>query len=278
MYEGDASTWTEEESQLYLQLAPVAIPARDEQIATIVSLLPFGAQSHFHALDLGAGEGALAFAILASYPNASLSLLDGSETMRDRARRCLDGFGNRATVQPFELGAPDWLPLINTSNIVVSSLLLHHLTDSQKPEFFETVFQRLLQPGALLIADIIQAHRPEQVGLLASTYDAVVRAQSIAMTGSEKAYEIFTDKEWNFFRCGFATSGEHPFSLADTLAALQSSGFDGVDCFWLKAGFAVFGGYKGRRRSGVGVPWEAALRAARLGLDTASRLREEPSE
>lgn len=266
--------WTEDDSEVYARLAPVAIPARDEQIATIVALLPFGTDAHFTALDLGAGEGALSFAILETFPNATLIALDGSEVMRDRAVGCLARFGDRAAVQPFELGSFDWLPFIDSSNVVTSSLVLHHIEDSQKPLFFDMVYERMLEPGALMIADILQAQRQEQTNLMADTYDAVVLAQSLAINGSDEAYKVFADKKWNFFRYGFATPGEHPFCLADSLRALQAAGFDGIDCFWQRAGFVVFGGYKGPAPSSQGVSWEAALRAARLGLSVISTLRQ----
>jgi class 3 adenylate cyclase/trans-aconitate methyltransferase len=263
--------WTEDESQQYLELSAVAIPARDEQIATIVALLPFEAQSHFDVLDLGAGEGALSFAILNSYPNASLIALDGSESMRARAGATVERFGERVSVRPFDLNASDWLPLINSSDVVVSSLLLHHLPDKETSRFFHAVFDRLRQPGAFLIADVVQAQRSEQLDLYADTYDAIVLAQSLLRTGSEDAYEVFSDRKWNIFRYSLPAD-EYPCPLIDSLSWLRSTGFEGVDCFWLRAGFAIFGGYKGPPRSGVGVSFDAALRSARLGLSVISEL------
>jgi len=265
-----AHRWSEDESQQYMELAAVAIPARDEQIATIVGLLPFEAQAQFDVLELGAGEGALAFAILDSYPNATLIALDGSETMRTRASACLKRFGDRAKVQPFELSSADWLPLLNSSDAVVSSLLLHHLPDVEKLRLFSETFDRMRQPGALLIADVVEAQRPEQKGLYADTYDAIARAQSLARTGSEEAYEVFDQRRWNIYRYPSLPADEYPCPLIDSLSWLRSSGFEGSDCFWLRTGFAVLGGYKGPSRSGPGVSFEAALRSARLGLAVAS--------
>jgi len=268
-----AHKWTEDESQQYLELSAVAIPTRDEQIATIAALLPFQVQSHFNVLDLGTGEGALAFAILDSYPNSSLIALDGSESMRARASACVERFGERVIVRSFELSASDWVPLLNDSDVVVSSMLLHHLADKEKSRLFDTVFDRLRQPGALLIADVVQAQRAEQLGLYADSYDVIVRAQSLATTGSEDAYQVFSDRKWNIFRYNSLPADEYPCPLIDSLSWLRSSGFEGVDCFWLRTGFAVFGGYKGAPRSGVGVSFETALRSARLGLTVASELR-----
>jgi tRNA (cmo5U34)-methyltransferase len=181
----------------------------------------------------------------------------------------VERFGERVSVRPFELSASQWLPLLNSSDVVVSSLLLHHLPHKEKAQLFNTVFDRLRQPGALIVADIVQAQRSEQLALYADTYDATARAQSLARTGSEDDYQVFSDRKWNIFRYPLPAD-EYPCPLIDCLSWLRSSGFDGVDCFWLRTGFAVFGGYKGAPRPGVGISFEAALKSARLGLAVAS--------
>jgi hypothetical protein len=56
--------WTTENSEVYRQLAAVAVPARAEQIATLLMLLPFGQSDSFRVVELASGEGRLAHAIL----------------------------------------------------------------------------------------------------------------------------------------------------------------------------------------------------------------------
>ena len=51
--------WSEDDSVVYRRLAPVAVPRRAEQLATISTLLPF-AGGHARIVELGCGEGALA--------------------------------------------------------------------------------------------------------------------------------------------------------------------------------------------------------------------------
>ena len=237
------------------------------------SLLPFEAQSQFNVLDLGAGEGTLAFAILECYPNSSVIALDGSESMRLRAGACLGRFGERASVRLFELRESNWLPLVSSSDVVVSSMLLHHLTEEEKPQFFNTVYSRLRQPGAILIADVLEAQRPEQRGVYADAYDMIVRAQSLVTTGSEDAYNVFRERRWNIFRYDSLPADEYPSPLIDSLNWLRSAGFQGVDCFWMRSGFALFGGYKGPPRTGAGVTLEAAIGSARLALTVAGEIQ-----
>ena len=69
---GQLNSWSEDNSRLYRLIAPVAVPARAEQIATLLSLLPFERDAEFHAVDVGAGEGILSACLLASCPRRQL--------------------------------------------------------------------------------------------------------------------------------------------------------------------------------------------------------------
>ena len=91
----ERTEWTEDDSRMYRELAAIAVPAREEQVATLLSLLPFQQQDAFRAVELGCGEGALSFAVLDCFPNASVLALDGSASMREQAGRHLGRFGER---------------------------------------------------------------------------------------------------------------------------------------------------------------------------------------
>lgn len=54
------------------------MPARDEQIDTMCSLIPADAHETFTVVDLGAGEGILAQAVLERFPHCRYVALDGS--------------------------------------------------------------------------------------------------------------------------------------------------------------------------------------------------------
>jgi hypothetical protein len=62
------TTWTEEDSRRYRELAMAAVPAREGQMATLRTLLPFGQDEAFHAVELGCGEGILCSALLECHP------------------------------------------------------------------------------------------------------------------------------------------------------------------------------------------------------------------
>jgi tRNA (cmo5U34)-methyltransferase len=257
-------TWSESDSDLYGRLAPVAVPARAEQMAALLTLLPFRPQESFRAVEIGCGQGLLSYALLDCFPRARLTALDGSAAMRSQAQVRLVPFGRRAVVRTFRLAEADWLPSTDGTGAVLSSLCLHHLTGPQKQALFSSLFARLAPGGALLIADLVQPQRPQARELFAATWDRLAHLQSIAETGSSELFEQFREAEWNYY--SFDDPVDTPSPLAHQLQWLREAGFQEVDCFWLQAGHAIYGGYKKEAGPG-GVSFADALQAAERALE-----------
>jgi tRNA (cmo5U34)-methyltransferase len=228
---------------VYRRLAPAAVPRRAEQIATLLSLFPFGVDERFEAIELGCGEGYLSASLLACYPRATVLALDGSDQMLERARARLAVFGDRAAVRSFDLESDEWLEHVDEGDVVVSSLCLHHLNDAGKRTLFSELSRRLSRRGALLIADLVQPPRPEARALFEAMWDRAAEEQSIATTGSRSLYDLFIQSEWNLYR--HPDPIDMPSPLFAQLQWLQEAGFSGVDCWWLTAGHAIYGGYLG---------------------------------
>lgn len=243
MAEQDGWSWSEQDSDTYRALAEVAVPRREEQLAALLCLLPFARDEAFRAVELGCGEGELARALLAAFPNARLLALDGSASMRERAVERLAPFGERAQVAPFDLESSDWFGLMDGAGCVVSSLVVHHLDADGKRRLFGAAQRRMGDRAALLLADIALPQRPEAWRLFADAYDAASRERSIARTGRVDLYERLVAEHWNHYR--YPDAAETPSPLASQLAWLADAGFEGADCFWAYAGHAVYGGYKG---------------------------------
>lgn len=258
--------WTEDDSRVYRELAAVAVPARDEQIATLLSLLGFGRDARFRAVELGSGEGGLSFAILDCFPHATLLGLDGSVSMREQAGRTLACFGQRFETQPFDMVAPDWLGHLDGADCVVSSLCVHHLSGPEKRTLFAEVGRRSSARACLLLADIVQPQRPEARALFGDGWDRLTRAQSVDKTGSSLLFEKFRRKKWNYFHTPDAY--DKPSPLFDQLTWLRQSGFAVADCFWLRAGHAIYGGYKAAADAAAAaqVSFGVALRSAHRAL------------
>ncbi len=235
--------WDEGDSTVYRALAEVAVPEREQQLAALLCLLPFGRDEAFKILDVGCGEGIFSYAALTVFPHASVVALDGSASMREHAEALLGAFGERAEVREFTLESTDWLDAREDADCVVSSLALHHLTAEGKRRLFERAYRRLPERGALLIADVALPQRAEAWRLYADAYDDICRRQSIERTGDDAMFARLAAEKWNYFR--YPDDAETPSPLSHQLGWIAEAGFEGVDCFWLQAGHAVFGGYKG---------------------------------
>ena len=151
MAEQDGWSWSERDSETYRALAEIAVPRREEQLAALLCLLPFARDEAFRAVELGCGEGELARALLTAFPNARLTALDGSPSMRERASEMLAPFGDRAQVRPFDLESDDWFGHMDGAGCVVSSLVVHHLDAEGKRRLFGEARRRMGDRAALLL-------------------------------------------------------------------------------------------------------------------------------
>jgi tRNA (cmo5U34)-methyltransferase len=235
------SAWTEGDSQLYREIADVAVPRRHEMIATLVTAVPFSSNEPFTILELGSGDGRLAAALLTVFPRATLTALDGSASMREETSRRLSVFGDRARVAAFDVAALDWWDRMFGVDLIVSSLTLHHLNDAKKQYLYKAAAERLSPRGALIVADVIDPQHPAARRLAADQWDALARSQAEAV-GAPQLFERFVEARWNHFR--FPDEADQPSALFHHLVWLRHAGFSAVDCCWLAAGHAVFAGFK----------------------------------
>ena len=245
------SSWTEQDSQTYRNIADVAVPRRQEMVATLVAAVPFAAAEPLTILELGSGDGRLAEALLTVFPRATLTALDGSESMRREAAARLTLFGERARVAAFDVAALDWWDRMFGVDLIVSSLCLHHLNDAKKQYLYKAAAERLSPRGALLIADLIDPQHPASRRLAAAQWDAQARLQAGAL-GAPALFERFVEARWNHFR--FPDDTDQPSALFHHLIWLRHAGFAAVDCCWLHAGHAVFGGFKQAGASAAPLP------------------------
>jgi len=235
----------------------VAVPGRTEQIATLACLVPFSPTEAFTVVDLGCGQGALGATILRCFPQASLVALDGSPAMLQSAAALLAPSGDRAVTAPFELMSDEWLERVEGAGCVVSSLALHHLDGPSKQRLFERLHDCLSSRGALLIADLVEAQVPQAQNLFAQSWDRSAREQA----GGGPGFEHFVETRWNHFY--FPDESDTPSPLYRQLQWLEGAGFAAVDCFWMQAGHAIYGGFKEvRPLSAEGVGYEDVLAAA----------------
>jgi tRNA (cmo5U34)-methyltransferase len=263
--------WSAENSAVYRQLASVAVPGREEQVATLLSLLPFGRAEAFHVVELGSGEGMLSQAILETFPATTVLALDGEESMRQATAARLQPYGERARVAAFAIESILWYSELCSADVVVSSLCVHHLTGHGKRDLFTMVHDCISARGCLLIADLVLPQRLEARELFAATWDRSAEERSRAQTGAATLYDLFVREHWNYYR--YPDPFDQPSSLFNQLRWLDEAGFAAVDCFWMQAGHALYGGYREQAGATTDDPldYETALEIAKRALGAAPR-------
>lgn len=240
----EPSRWDEDISRTYLDLADVAIPGRREQIDVLLSLIPVVA-SGFTVVDVCCGDGTISEAVLDRFPAAHVIGLDGSETMREQARQRLSGFGERVEVREFDLPQFGWIDgLPPQVRCVISSIAIHHLDDEEKRGLFGKIVPRVETGGAFLIADIVAPASDLVLKSHREFWGRAAREQSLALTGSESLYQRAVSEGWGYYDDAEHDEMDKPSRLYDQLKWLEEAGLGDVDCFWLRGGFAIYGGYK----------------------------------
>jgi tRNA (cmo5U34)-methyltransferase len=240
--------WNEDDSANFIDLSAIFVPGRAEQTATLLRLIPARHDEDFTIVELASGEGMLAQAILEAFPHCHYIALDGSEVMRQHLTQKLARFSDRLVVRSFDMHSQDWrTALPQPLRCVVSSLCVHHLVDAEKSQLFKDIATALEPGGALLLADIIQPANKQIADLFAQQYDDIVRTQSLELRGDLSGYEQFLQHKWNYFTYDYndpTATLDTPSLLANQLCWLQEANFSLVDCFWMRAGHAVYGGFK----------------------------------
>lgn len=242
-----ANQWSENDSNLFLDLADIFVPARAEQIHSLLQLIPAEADEEFVVVELASGEGKLIEAILEHFPRCHAIALDGSEAMRAHVRQRLARFSERLELRSFELSEQTWRKELPAGiRCVLSSLCVHHLDGNGKRQLFRDMLKHLEPGGAFLLADIILPADQRIANFFAQQYAEIVRAQSLAIRGDLSGYEEFEQQQWNYFRYDYGKPDlyDQPSQLNEQLRWLQEVHFRQVDCYWMRAGHAIYGGYK----------------------------------
>ncbi len=244
--ENTGPIWSEEESARFIELGKMYTPRRDELLTTFLDLIPFELDEDFTGIELGTGAGWLTEGILRRFSNAHMIGFDGSESMRATTSRLLQPFGSRAEVRPFRLESRDWLKSLPASlHLVISSLVVHHLDGEGKQLLFRDLFTKLEPGGALLICDVVEPANEQGRIQMARSWDAEVLQNSELLLGNRTGYDQFVSDEWNIYAFPVAPDDiDHPSTLNDQLIWLAEAGFSGIDAWWVRAGHALFGGYK----------------------------------
>jgi tRNA (cmo5U34)-methyltransferase len=216
-------------------------PIREVQTAMVLRMLPQPIDAPIRLLDIGAGYGALAGAVLRDRPNATAICLDASEAMLQLGPEKNGDLKERMSFVQGSLASADWLKAVNgTFDAVISSRALHHFTEHQRRrDIFKEVFGLVRSGGCFINADNVRANSKklgEQYRAARDEYlDRYVRRASGGKTTLAEAKAATPSSYHGPHNNGF---------LEEELAWLREAGFVDVDCFWKFTTTVVYGGFK----------------------------------
>ena len=205
---------------------------RGEQRILMADLLPFADDEAFTFVDLGAGTGAAARAVLDRYPHASAILADYSPQMMEEAARALRSYRGRFTYVTFDLGGDRWPVAIPVGvAAMISSLCVHHLPDGRKEELFGEIRSRLAPGGWYFNYDPVTTDDP----VVAATWQRAADRQDPA-AAAKRANRTPEEQR------RYENHVRYMSPLASQLAFMRSAGFEAVDVYWKHLDHVIYGG------------------------------------
>jgi ubiquinone/menaquinone biosynthesis C-methylase UbiE len=230
-------------------------------------LFPFERDARIRVLDIGAGYGAFAAAVLERFPQATAVGLDFSEPMIAVGRERMARFGERFSYHIGDI-APGLLPrdLPAPYDAAVASASILHLPRELKRRMYGELF-RVLNPGGCFfnVEWVAPANEEMQAWYQAHGERERQRLYSQAEP-PQNAHELMLQ---HHFESDAHQRHHHLETEADQVAALRAAGFVHVDCFYKRLLQTLIGGYKpsaraaneyAPRREGANLP--SAHRAA----------------
>jgi SAM-dependent methyltransferase len=198
----------------------------------MAALLPFAEQQAFTFLDLGAGTGAAARAILARYPRSTGILTDFSVQMMGAGEREMQPFAGRYRYVEFDMSARQWPAAIPAElDAVVTSMCVHHLPDPRKQGLFAEIFDHLVPGGWYLNYDPVGTGDP----VVEATWERVNDEIDPEAAARRRHRTPAEQARWdNHLR--------YVIPLARQLQYLRSAGFRGIDVYWKHLENVIYGG------------------------------------
>lgn len=205
---------------------------RGEQRRLMAQLLPFGDDDRFTFVDLGAGTGAAARAVLDRYPAATTILAEYSPQMIEEGDRALEGYRGRYRYVEFDLATGPWPDDIpGQVDAVITSMCVHHLPDPRKQELFGEVLARLAPGGWFLNFDPVATEDPVVQAAWQRAGDRLDPAAAV------KRHHRTPEEQQRY-----DNHVRHMSPLPHQLEFLRAAGFEAIDVYWKQLDHVIYGG------------------------------------
>lgn len=235
--------WTEDTSAAFRDLAHYAVPERELQTDTILSLIP-EPEGAALAMDICCGAGGLTVAMLERFPRLRVRALDGSASMLETTRSAAGADADRLETAIIDIAETAWRIPPEPLHAVVSSLAIHHLDGPGKQQLFADIHAALKPGGVFVLADLVEPVTSVGRRVAGDAWDAETRRRALDTDGTLAGYERFAAADWNYYRLPGPDPLDKPSSVVELLDWLRAAGFMGVDLHWMKAGHVIMSGAK----------------------------------
>ncbi len=235
--------WTEDTSAAFRDLAHYAVPERELQTATILSLIP-DPEAGALTMDICCGAGGLSVAMLERFPGLRVLALDGSESMLETTRAAAGGNAGRLDTALIDIAETSWRTPSEPLHAVVSSLAIHHLDGAGKRALFADIHAALKRGGVFVMADLVEPVTAAGRRVAGDAWDAETRRRALDTDGDLTGYDRFVAEDWNYYRLPGPDPLDKPSRVTELLDWLRAAGFEDVDLHWMKAGHVIISGAK----------------------------------
>ncbi len=210
-------------STKYTALLDRAIPRYREMLQTMLDYLPKDCKPN-RILELGCGTGNLTEHVLNKFPDSELTLVDISE---DMLKECKSKFKNKTSLVYYQVDFKDLAFEVNSFDLIISSIAIHHLEDMNKQVLFRKLYSYLKPNGIFTYADQCK-------GRTKGIYDKHIqswRTEAFNLGSSEKDWKTWMNHQ---------EKHDYHASAIEQVLWLENAAFRNTDILWRYLLWTVF--------------------------------------
>lgn len=215
----------DELSGRYTELISRCVPRYEEMFYNLFHYLPDDLHPK-QILDLGCGTGNLTAAALHYFPKAEVHALDLSAEILDECRQRFAGYTNVHYHQQ-DFSQLQFEP--ESFNLVISSIAIHHVPDTEKASLYRQVYTLLKPGGIFTFADQTRGATDE------------IYQKHIARWKQEALQLGSTETDWQLWMAHQDAHDYHTPVLWH-LKELEAAGFKNIEVVWKNIMWAVISG------------------------------------
>lgn len=203
------------------------MPHYEEMTKAVVEAIPFQKNDKLQIIDLGCGTGNLTKKLAEAYPKAHIMCVDMAENMLKMAKTKL---GHNRNIRFWQGDVRDYA-YPNPCDVIVASMVLHHVEGNSKPRFYQKLYHSLSQGGVFFAIDIFLSPSSHLQKLYMAQWRKFMRANGLPV---RKINDLIA----RHYR------EDRPVVFEEELSMLCKAGFQNVDVVLKHYNFAVYGGTK----------------------------------